>query len=296
MPCRVTSIVVGTLLLVGLTAQAVLANPWAHGGRSRGGGTVEVGHTSTMGEVGHGSADQPSSGGGIETSAGSGSWEPEPETLQCGLAVASEVDAANSGLTPGEGQAVGVVTCSSQLPTFTLIPDPDAEGDPAVPVVDPVVLMQVARNRLALPEPAVAFNPAPPDEQIVQVPSWLWIDPAQWRAASASASAGAVTATVTAVPQRVVWDMGNGDGVVCDGPGRAYERRFADTPEATDCKYTYRQSSAGVGPRDAYTVTATVQWRLSWSATGAPGGGDLGTVAMTTTTELQVAELQALTR
>lgn len=52
----------------------------------------------------------------------------------------------------------------------------------------------------------------------------------------------------------------------------------------------------GGAPGGAFTVAATVTWRLSWTATGAPGGGALGTVTRTTEIPVRVAEIQALNR
>jgi hypothetical protein len=86
--------------------------------------------------------------------------------------------------------------------------------------------------------------------------------------------------------------MGNGDAVTCSGPGRVYERRFAGRPEATDCRYTYRHSSA-IQPGEAYNVTVTVVWTATWS--GSDGnGGDLGELTSQTTQPVRVAEVQAL--
>jgi len=157
-------------------------------------------------------------------------------------------------------------------------------------VVDAATLAEFAMTELALPTPAIEMNPD--GEQVVQLPSWLWIDPGQWQPRRATASAGPVSSTVTADPVRVVWEMGTGDTVTCDGPGRPYRERFAETPEATDCKYTYRQSSAAQ-PDAAFAVTATIQWAASWA--GSDGsGGDLGVVTSTATASVPVAELQAL--
>jgi len=157
-------------------------------------------------------------------------------------------------------------------------------------VIDPALLAEEARNRLTLDDPVVRLNPA--EDQVVQLTSWLWLE-GGWAEQSASASAGPVTSTVTATPQRVRWSMGDGEEVVCDGPGTPYEPRFADTPAATDCSYTYRHSSAGQ-PGDAYPVTVTVEYGLTWAAAGAPGGGDLGVVEQSSTLPVRVSELQAL--
>ena len=156
---------------------------------------------------------------------------------------------------------------------------------------DPQTLAQRAAATLELPAPAIRTNPA--GEQVVQLPMWLWIAGDQWTPRRASATAGPVTSTVTATPVRVTWDMGNGDRVSCEGPGRPYEERFAQQPEATDCRYTFRLSSVGQ-PDEAYQVTATVHWELTWNASGAAGGGSLGGVPMSTTQPVRVAQIQAL--
>ena len=61
--------------------------------------------------------------------------------------------------------------------------------------------------------------------------------------------------------------MGNGDTVTCDGPGTPYSA--SDPNATTDCSYTWPQAGS-------YTVTATVYWSVTWTAAGAPGGGNLG--------------------
>lgn len=177
-------------------------------------------------------------------------------------------------------------------------PEPAAGGAgsllaaPVGGVVSSAMLLDAAWAELSAPMPSLHLNPE--GDQIVQLPSWLWIDPDQWAPVSATATAGAVSATVTASPARVLWSMGNGDVVTCDGPGRVYAPRFAESPEATDCKYTYRHSSADQ-PGESYGVTATIEWEASWS--GSDGdGGDLGVLTTTAVDDVRVAELQALTQ
>jgi hypothetical protein len=152
-------------------------------------------------------------------------------------------------------------------------------------------LASMAEARLDLPLPHASTSPAADRDQLVAVPTWLWVD--GWAPVSRSATAGAVTATVTATPESVDWDMGNGERVHCDGPGTAYDTTKPSTAQSSDCTYTYRRSSADQ-PGERYVVTSTVTWRVTWSATGAPGGGGLGTVTRSSTTRLRVAEAQAL--
>lgn len=159
------------------------------------------------------------------------------------------------------------------------------------PAADPVALREQAVDRLALPQPQGELNP--PDDQVVHLESWLWIASTIWTSLSRSVTAGGVTVTVTATPTRVLWDMGNGDVVVCDGPGTPYETSRPAEEQATDCSYTYRHTSAGQ-PGDAYQVTATVEWDASWTVTGAAGGGALPAMATSSVTAVRVAEMQAL--
>lgn len=176
-----------------------------------------------------------------------------------------------------------------------------ADGGAAAPVlvpvprdsepVDPVDLREEAMDRLQLPTPTIEFNP--PSDQVVHVESWLWIDDAIWREHSKSVTAGEVTVTATARPRRVIWSMGNGDVVVCDGPGTPYDATRPPAEQSTSCAYTYQHSSAGQ-PGHAYRVTADIEWDVSWTVTGAPGGGALPTLTTSSATSVRVAEMQAL--
>lgn len=161
------------------------------------------------------------------------------------------------------------------------------------PPADPGDLAEQALDRTPLPEPTIGMAPGPEIPQLVNLPVFLWIPAAQWKPVTASASAGPVTSTVTAVPKRVVWDMGQGDKVTCDGPGLPYDPSLSDDANPSTCRYTFRRSSAGQ-PDQSFTVTATVQWDTTWTVTGASGGGGLGTVSRSSSTAIKVAELQAL--
>lgn len=160
------------------------------------------------------------------------------------------------------------------------------------PLANPVVLVQQALSRLPLPTPTIEMAPPTDQDQLVNASTWLWIDPAAWRGMSASATAGPVTTTATAMPAEVVWQMGDGHSVTCLGPGTPYD---PSQPNATtDCSYTWPQSSAGQ-PGGAYQVTTTVYYRAAWTAAGAPGGGSLGLVAGPSAhVAVRVAESEAI--
>ena len=161
-------------------------------------------------------------------------------------------------------------------------------GPPPPP---PVVLARRARSRLVLSPPQIDASPAPGADQLVNLPTWLWIQRSAWRPVSATASVPGVSVTARAAPKQVTWTMGDGSTVVCRGAGTPY--RSKDDPHAPspDCGHTYRRSSAGQ-PSGAYPVSATITWEIRWS-----GGGQSGTFpALTTTANAQfpVAESQAV--
>lgn len=159
--------------------------------------------------------------------------------------------------------------------------------------VDPEALARQALERVPLPPPRVRMNPSAGAGAVTNVETWLWIDPGQWQPVSASASAGGVTVTTTATPERVVFDMGSGDKVTCAGPGTPYDPTRRAAEQTTSCAYTYRRSSAHQ-PDGRYVVSATVFYRVRWSASGIAAGGALAPISQTESVPLRVAEIQAL--
>jgi hypothetical protein len=161
------------------------------------------------------------------------------------------------------------------------------------PLAQPSALAQEAFATMHLPGPTVEMSP-PSGAEVVNFQVWLWVDPSTWHPISATATAGPVSATAVATPDRVVYDMGNGGQVVCNGPGRAYDPNVPPAQQPTNCSYLYHTSSAGQ-PNNRYTATATIYWTVRWTAAGAPGGGNLGEVpGDTTSTSVEVDEIQAI--
>jgi hypothetical protein len=162
------------------------------------------------------------------------------------------------------------------------------------PAVAPATLARTASRYLPLPPPEIHVNPPADHDQLVNLASWLWADPATWGARSATASVPNESATVTAVPVSVTWTMGDGGRVVCRGPGVPYDVRRGPAGQHTGCSYTYRRSSAGQ-PGERYAVTATTTWQLTWTATGVTAAsGTLPPLLRTSQTSLRVAEAQAI--
>jgi hypothetical protein len=161
------------------------------------------------------------------------------------------------------------------------------------PAVPPAVLAQEASRWLPAPPPGIQTSPAATFDQVANVPTWLWVDPATWGVRSATASVPNESATVTATPVRVTWTMGDGSQVVCRGPGTPYASGDPARP-SPDCGHTYQQSSARQ-PGLRYPVTATTTWRITWVATGVEAAsGTFAPLQRTATTALRVAEAQTV--
>jgi hypothetical protein len=202
---------------------------------------------------------------------------------------------------PGESGAWYVYKCAAGGVRDALyrppvwIPD-GPEQDTEAPQPTPAQLAQTAHNQLRLPSPQIETNPA--DDQLVSLPTWLWLDRSQWHAVSATASVPGVSVTAVARPTLVVWTMGDGSSVTCNGPGTPYgtagpRASASDRPKGAspDCGHTYRSSSAGQ-PDSAYPVSATVHWTVTWA--GAGQSGVFPDLTTTSTAAFRVAESQAL--
>jgi hypothetical protein len=150
-------------------------------------------------------------------------------------------------------------------------------------------LAVMARSRLPLPLPEARMNPS--GEQTVNLPTWLWVD--NWEPQTRTATAGGVTSTVVATPVEQRWTFGSpAERKVCADAGTPYDTSRPASEQATDCSYTFRHSSAGQ-PGDAYRVTVTLVWHVTWTS-NIGASGDLGFVSRTTTIPTRVAEHQAL--
>jgi hypothetical protein len=149
-----------------------------------------------------------------------------------------------------------------------------------------------ASRELPVPHPRPALSPAIGADQLVGLPTWLWLEPGSWATLEATASVPGLAATATATPTRVRWDMGDGTVVTCDGPGVAYDPTRDDDRQSTDCKHTYQHVSAGE-PGGAYAATVAVDWAITWSATNGEGG-TLPATSRGTSFAVPVAERQAV--
>ena len=167
---------------------------------------------------------------------------------------------------------------------------PAPGGGPAPP--DPAVLAALARQTLGLPSPVIRSSPAQNALQLTNLPTWLWINPAEWVPESKTATVPGESVTATATPVSVTWHPGDGSTVTCQGAGTPYAS--ADNPAAASpsCGHTYTASSAGQ-PGGAFQATATITWDVTWQGAGGAGGA-LPPLFTTAAAAFRVAESQAL--
>jgi len=151
--------------------------------------------------------------------------------------------------------------------------------------VDPAEVAAGVLRRMTVPVPKVALSPA--GEQVVNLPSWLWI--ANWEPLTGTASVGGVTVQVIARPSSARWSFGDGTSLAC-APGVPWS---PDADGARACTHTWRRSSASE-PSERYSLGVSVTWTASYSVTGGAGGGALPSITRTSTQPVRVAEVQAV--
>lgn len=194
--------------------------------------------------------------------------------------------------TPGQPGAWYVWKCSTAGVTDGLyrppvwIPDGQQPGAAQLP--SPAELAQMAYKQLRLPTPTIAANPA--GEQLVNLPTWMWLS-SGWGPVSATAAVPGVSVTAVATPTSVSWSMGDGSTVACTGAGTPFSPGTDPKASSPDCGHTYRTSSASQASQ-AFPVTATVHWTVTWS--GAGQGGTFPDMTTTGNAAFRVAESQAL--
>lgn len=190
-------------------------------------------------------------------------------------------------------------------------------GSAAAAVVSPRQLADQARAQLVAPAPQVEMSPPstsdPPGTplslahwQYVNLPDWVWLGSSQWVTLHATAAVPGVSVTATAVPAQLV--LGYQDGpegtkvVTCNGPGTPYSAALAESEDPAQpvqaasptCGWTWDYSSS-VSPDEHFEVTAYVVYDLSWTVSGAAGGGALPALdSATSTYQVVVGEIESL--
>ena len=153
----------------------------------------------------------------------------------------------------------------------------------------PAQLAQQAVAQMQLTGPVIGLSIPADQFGVVGVPVWLWtaVGPTTWGPNTATASVAGLSVTAVAQAQSISWDTGDGRHETCANPGTAYYPGGVTSPT---CQHIYDRSSAGQ-PGEAYPITATTTWLVSWT-----GGGDSGqlTVTRTATSRVRIGEVQVL--
>ncbi|MGW6644579.1 hypothetical protein [Streptomyces iakyrus] len=177
------------------------------------------------------------------------------------------------------------------------------QGDPPPAnienAVTPEVLAELAYAEVRVPGTKVTLAPAAQTK--VNLPTWAWLDAADFKPVSVTASVPVIgiAATATAVPTSLRIEPGTEDAVtypasgVCainDGRiGEPYAKGKADRTPPCGVKYL-RSSGDGT-----YPLRATVTWKITWTGTGGTGG-DLPDGTFGATQDVAVQEIQAVNR
>lgn len=157
-------------------------------------------------------------------------------------------------------------------------------------VVDPAALALEARSSVPIGAPPIETSPDADRETYAQVVTWLWVDPAWWTGYSATASAGRVSATVTATPVSASWSTGDGGTEDCAGPGVVWRQGLDD--DDTYCSHIYRRSSAD-RQDGSYPLAVTVSFEVTWSS-NVGQGGSLDGLSRSASRSIRVGEIQAV--
>ncbi|MCU1496859.1 MAG: putative secreted protein, partial [Acidimicrobiales bacterium] len=161
---------------------------------------------------------------------------------------------------------------------------------PPVPAIATVVALAEAKVKPRVPE--VVTSPPRRGPQLVSVPIWFWSTD---QPIAEMASIPGLAATVTAKPVDLRVEISGGhtkaaaDNVTleCPGTGTPYDKHKHGVMASSDCSHAFDWNGT-------FTITATVHWTLSWTATN----GQTGTLPdqhRTTTFTLTVEQAQAVT-
>ena len=292
------SLVLGLPLALALFLSLAVAPPNASalitGSDGGSGATVGVSTSSTSpGTPGVGSS------GGSGDGSGRGTTGPACTYTPFSLSGAAGYALAPGGPTPGQWYLVKCPGANGGTERVVWIPA--ATALPPVGVgagVSPTTVASEAEASIALPPPTIDVNPTA--FSVVSLPTWLAVGPSVWHSFQATATAGGVSATATATPQMVTWDMGDGAVVVCAGPGTIFNPAVAADRQSTTCSHTYLRSSdgqaSGMGePNEgAFAVTAVITWEVSWTVVGGPGGGQLPPLQTASRTLIRVEQVESI--
>lgn len=271
------------------TCEIIVTDPGAPSEPEAGDDTTPVGDTG-----GRGSDDGEDSGNSGEGSDDGDAEEGGPSVCQWSLQEPQDAPPAGKTaadgawyecareldlLRPDDGGGGGTVT------TVEWLDAPPEELETMTPQQAAQVLM--ASFTLKGIDPGMVPRYDQGNEGTVGMPVWMWVnntsDSAAWGPFAKSDTIGGLSMSATARADSVTWHMGDGNTVVCHGPGTEYQTSYGNTA-SPDCGYKYLS-------KGNYEVTAVTNWTVEWT-----GGGTSGTIPTTTSTTINVpiGQLQAV--
>ncbi|MFJ9901888.1 hypothetical protein ACIRVK_03095 [Streptomyces sp. NPDC101152] len=199
-------------------------------------------------------------------------------------------------VTPGREGDPAALDCTK--PIFWV----DADTSPPADVpqaVTPKVLAELAYNEVRVPSTKVTLAPAGTTK--VNLPTWAWLDAADFKPVSVTASVPVlgISATTTAEPVSLKIDPGTSDAETYPASGvctikkgqigEPYAKGKAD--ETPPCGVKYLRSSGN----GSYPLKATITWKIHWTGSGGTGD-DLPDGTFGATQAVIVQEIQAVNR
>ena len=165
-----------------------------------------------------------------------------------------------------------------------------AGGQPPVPPVDGATLAKAAWKAVEIPAPSVEMNPRMDGDvqTLVGVENWVWASADTPQSVTASASAGPVSATVTATSSGLTLSAPDSK-VSCQGFGTPWQPGM---PEGgSSCTVTFTRSSEHLG--GSTSVKVGVSYSASYAASDG-AQGSLPSVSTSGSVSLKVGEAQSL--
>jgi len=166
-----------------------------------------------------------------------------------------------------------------------------AGGTPPDPVIDGATLARAAWDAVTIPTATIGYNPTVGQSRatIVGMDTWIWATGDTPKEVRVTATAGPVTATITATASRLTLQPKDGTAS-CTGFGIPWTQD--NDTKGTDCIIVFDRSSAHF--KDNTTpVDVKVSYTITYTATDG-ATGTMNTHTTTTTTNIPVAEIQTL--
>ncbi|MFH8613267.1 hypothetical protein ACH4D5_37945 [Streptomyces sp. NPDC018029] len=168
--------------------------------------------------------------------------------------------------------------------------------------ISPEILAALAYQHMELPKTKVTL--APDGTTKVKLPTWAWLDKAEFDEVKATAAINVpgfnIEATTTARPRSLTLDPGtedattlpaNGECPIVDGKiGEPYAKGKAK--ETPPCGIVYGRSSGGA----TFPLKASLTWEISWTGTGQDAAVGMPDGKIEAVQDVTVEEVQSINR